>query len=368
MYFKKFLLLVVVLFGVSCSRQKVEQEEVQTIELKESKDFLPISSFISKLDYLELQVSGANIEVGEIQDIKVFGHYLIIKQRKAGEISFVRFSDDGKFLNEIVNNKNGKIANPQDIIPYQKDYAILGENAIHVVSKEGKYKGKLISGEMAGKTFFLVKKHFYTINETPSDEFLSEYSETAKLTKVTKLNERFNKLIYTDVAFMGKENYHVLSSFSDVVYKYANNKLLPKYNLDGGIYPTLNEVWQNIGDRDPKETMRYIYDTQHILVRNYLENDDVIFITYWVGSSSTTVLIKKADWEIRYYARGVNDIDGGIWDRALYISDKNELYIPLSANRITGHKISNKWHNDFEHLQSHIAATGNPVIMRCKLK
>lgn len=363
----KYLIIILVLFVASCSNKKSDYEGVQTIELKESKDFLPISSFISDLEYLELHVSEANIEIGEIQDIKIFGSDMIIKQRKAGEISFIRFTKKGEFINEIVNNTKGKIAQPLDIIPYNKDYAILGENGIHVVAKNGEYKGKLISSEIGGTTFFAVKNKFLVINESPSEDFLLEYSKKGKAPKVNRLDERLNRLIYTNLQTVGKNNSHLLSSFSDIIYSYSNNKLQPRYKLDAGTCPTLSKVWEGVGDRDAKETMRYIYDSQHVLVKNYLENDEMIFITYWVGSHSTTAIIDKELWKTRYYARGVNDIDGGIWDKALYMSDKNELFVPISAYKIGGHKISNKRHHDFEELQLHIAASGNPVIMKCSL-
>jgi len=368
MQLTKFFIIILVLFSVSCSEKEDQFEVVKIIELKESKDFLPISSFISELDYLELRISETNIEIGEIQDIKVFGNDLIVKQRKAGEISFIRFSKDGEFINEIVNNQKGKIAHPHDIIPYNKDYAILGQNGIHLISKLGKYKGELLSSETSGTNFFATKKGFLVIGESPSEDFLCEYTKTGKAKRVNRLDERLNKLIYTNLTAVGKDNYHLLSSFSDIIYSYSNDKLVPKYKLDGGLYPTLNAVWQNVGNRDAKETMRYIYDTQHVMVKNYLENDEMIFMTYWVGSHSSTVIIKKANWETRYYARGVNDIDGGVWLKALYLSDNNELYIPISAYKISGHKISNKRHHDFEKLQLHIAASGNPVIMKCTLE
>ncbi|WP_346854054.1 6-bladed beta-propeller [uncultured Draconibacterium sp.] len=366
--FKSLLLFSVLVVIFACNQKDVSVADVKTIELKGSQDFLPISSFIAELGYLELQVSEAGYEMGEITDVKVLDGDLIVKQRKARELSFLRFSETGRFLNEIVNNKNEEISNPLDVVLYKNGYAILGENGICEVSKDGKNLKKIISAEMAGESFFVVKNTFYVISETGSNEFLTQYSENKKAKNSVRIDQRFDKLMYTDVAHFGKQNYHLLSSFSDVIYTFVNNKLMPLYKLDGGNYATLNEVWQNVGDRDTKETMRYIYDTQHVLVKNFLENDDIIFITYWVGSSSTTLIIKKADWEMRYYGRGVNDIDGGIWDRAMHLSDKNELYIPISSGKIGGHKITNKWHKEFENLQAHIASTGNPVIMKCRLK
>lgn len=367
MQLNKFLIIIIMLIGVSCSNKNSQWEGVKTIDLMESADILPISSFISKLDYLELHISEANVEIGEIQDIKVFGNDLIIKQRKASEISFIRFTKEGEFVNEIVNNKKSIVAQPLDIIPYEKDYAVLGENGIYVFSKLGKYKRRLLSTEMAGTNFFATKNRFFVVNESASDDFLIEYSENGKTKNIEQRNERLSKLIYTNLTKVGENNYHLLSSFSDVIYAFKNNKLVPKYKLDGGDFPTLSAVWENVGDRDLKETMRYIYDTQHVLVKNYLENDEMIFMTYWVGSHATTLIIKKANWETRYYARGVNDIDGGVWLKAMYLSDNNELFVPISAYKIGGHKISNKRHHDFEDLQLHIAASGNPVIMKCTL-
>lgn len=362
------ILLFIIVLCFSCSNEKAPVIGVKTIDLVESTDVLPISSFIKELDYLELRASDANIEIGEIQDIKILSGDIIIKQRKAAEMSFIRFSKSGEFISEIVNNKNGKVSNPLDIIEYRKNYAVLADDGIHQISKMGQYKGKVISTKISGRTFLNHKNNFLLINEIPSSEFLSEYSSKRKPKVIDKPNERINKWVYTDLATPSKNEYHLISSFCDTIYFYKNGRLEPRYRLDGGLYPTLSEVWQNVGDRDPKETMRYIYDTQHVLVRNYLENEDVIFMTYWVGSNSTTLIIKKENWETRYYAREVNDIDGGIWDKPLCLSSNDELYIPISSYKIKGHKISNKRHNDFEQLQEKMVDNGNPVIMRCRLK
>jgi uncharacterized protein YjiK len=123
-----------------------------------------------------------------------------------------------------------------------------------------------------------------------------------------------------------------------------------------------------VGDLDQLETLKYIHNMQYVVVKNYLENKNYIFITYWIGSNSCTVIIRKKTWETRYYARGVNNIDGGIWDKAFYLSDDDELYIPISSYKISGHKISDKKNKGFEKLQEKIQVSGNPVIMRCKLK
>jgi hypothetical protein len=116
------------------------------------------------------------------------------------------------------------------------------------------------------------------------------------------------------------------------------------------------------------ETLKYIHNTQYVVVKNYLENKNFIFISYWIGSNASNLIINKNTWETRYFARAVNNIDGGIWDRAMYLSNNDELYIPISSYKTGGHKISDKRHKEFEKLQAKIQASGNPVIMRGKLE
>ena len=362
------LFLLVFLLLISCSNKKVVEEGVKTIELSKSKDILPISSFISELDYLELKINEVNIEIGEILDIKELGNDLIVKQRRAGELSFIRFTKKGDFINEIVNNKKGKIAQPFDIIQYKNDYAVLAENGIHIVSKTGKYKTKLVTGEMAGSSLFTVNNAFYTLNETSNNQLVIDYAADKKTEKVTFPDVRYRKMIYSFVTETAKNNYHLVSSFSDKVSLFSNNKLQTAYAFDSGEIPMFSDTWKMAEKLEGKEKQRFIFETQNVLVKNYLENKGYIFINYWVGSSSSTVVINKTNWESLYFAHGVNNLDGGIWDKPLHLSDKNELYVPLTAYKISGHKISNKRDKGFEELQAQIANSGNPVIMKCLLE
>lgn len=358
----------ILILGLGCTPQKQQQEGPRTIDLVKSKDILPISSFIANAEYLELKTSEVNVEIGEIRDIKEIGNNLILKQRKAGEISFIRFTKDGAYINEIVNNKKGKIRKPYDVLAFKKDYAVLAEDGIHIVSKEGAYKRKLIRGEMAGRTFFNDNAGFYTLNETSASNLLVQYAEGQKNEKLTFPEVRYQKMIYSNIAELGKSKFHLVSSFSDQVSAYSNKKLTTAYQFNSGDYPMFSEVWKAAENLEGKDKQRYIFETQNVLVKNYLENRDYIFINYWVGSSSSSVIINKTDWQALYFAHGVNNLDGGIWDKPMHLSANNELYVPLTAYKIAGHKISNKRDHDFKELQSRIANSGNPVIMKCLLE
>lgn len=371
MKYNIFFLFIPLLFNISCSKNIDLEKDVKTIHLKESKDILPISTFIKSLDYLELDVSSVNIEIGEMVDLKILDNDILLKHQKSGTTNFLRFSKEGKFIIDLTKNRKGRvaIADPRDIVQYRKDFAVLGAGGIHIVSDNGTYKGKSFEGDMQGNTILYSNNKFFLIHETASSGFLTDVGdpENKKLVEIADTILP-NNVGYSGVSVQGKENFHLFSYLNDTIFAFSNNTVSPKYIMNGNPYPTFIKVLQNIDDLDQSETLRYIHNTQYVVVKNYLENKNYIFITYWIGSNSCTVIINKKTWEPRYFARGVNNIDGGIWDKAFYLSENDELYIPISSYKISGHKISDKNHKEFEKLQEKIQISGNPVVMRCKLK
>ncbi|AHW62193.1 6-bladed beta-propeller protein [Draconibacterium orientale] len=364
------ILLFVTLFVTSCTEKPVQDSGLPEILLKKSQDILPISSFIENLDYLELKVNEAKIELGDILTIKKLDGDLIILQRRAREISFIRFTQKGDFINTIVSNDegSGRIKKPLDIIVYQNGFAVLAEDGIYLVGKDGKYKSKLISAKMPGTQFFESNNRFYVVNDVPGYGLYSLYSPNTKVKKVSFPEERLKDLGRSNLAAVGTKNISLVSSYSDTVFAYNNATFEPEYLIESDGYPSFAEMWRNTGDKNDIETLKYIHNTHHSKIKSYFENKHYIFITYWLGSHQTSALIKKQDWEATYFAEAVNNIDGGIWDNPSFLSQQNELYIPITAYKVSGHKISDKRHNEFEKVQLHIAATGNPVLMRCRLK
>lgn len=364
------ILLSLLLIFNSCTEKPAVNNGIPEILLKKSTDILPISSFVDNLNYLELKVNEAKIEFGDILNVKEIDGDLIILQRRAREISFIRFTKAGDFINTIVSNKegSGKIKNPLDIIAYQKDFAVLAEDGIYIVGKDGKYKTKLIGAKMPGSKFFESKNRFYVVNDVPDYGLYTVYSENQKAKKMVFPEERLKDLGRSNLAASGAQNITLVSSYSDTVFAYRNNTFKPAYLIESDGYPSFAKIWLNTCDKDDIETLKYIHNTHHSKIKSYFENNNYIFLTYWLGSHQTTALIKKNTWETMYFAEAVNNIDGGIWDNPSFLSQKNELYIPITAYKVGGHKISDKRHKEFEKVQLHIAATGNPILMRCRLK
>lgn len=364
----QILLFAAVVALAACSSPEVKTEGLKSIVLKESKDVLPISSFVEKVDYVELKVMEAGIEIGEIEDVKEIGGDFLVKRRMTGASSFMRFSKNGDFIIELSGGISSKIREPFDIAGYGKGYAILASNGIHEVGKDGKYIKQLDRSDIQGTSFFISGDKFVVVNETDPVHVTSVYplKNSSRIARVS--NERLRRMLYSNAVTVGKDQEHVFTTLNDTIFLWRNSKLVPVYSIEGDGLPTLAQSWEKIADMKDMDALRYMHDTAHVEVKNYQENRNYIFLDYWVGSTATTAIISKNTWEARYFAHGVNDLDGGIWDKVEYLTEKDELLIPISAYKITGHKISNKKVKGFDELQKRIADSGNPVLLRCKLR
>jgi len=362
-----FIMLLTTMF-FACSQQ-APQESFQTFDLKKSQDILPISSFAKKVDYIELKVSEVGLELGEIEDIKLIGGDLIVKHRLSGKSGFLRFTGNGEFVIELVGEKTSGVTDPKDLIAYDEGYAVLAGNGIFIVSSDGKYKGELVGETMPGSRFFFANGSFHVINETLRGYLLQTFP-AEDLTKYSskKLAEPVQRMIYSSVQTFGKNEVHFYSALNDTVFRFNGNITEPVYALQGNNMPTFAQLCEKTGDLDDKETLRLLRENEHVIVRKYLENHMYIFVTYWVGSNSSTAIVNKKSGDIRYFGHGVNDLDGGVWDKVIRLTDKDELLVPLRAHKVAGHKITNKREKRFAALQKRITASSNPVIMRVKLR
>ncbi|WP_340113994.1 6-bladed beta-propeller [Maribellus mangrovi] len=368
MNLKNSVLLLVLPLFFACSQTATNNEKVKLIELKESTDILPISSFASKIDYLELKVAEANLTMGEIENINVIGENLIVKHRMSGKSSFWRFTKNGEYVIELVGDRTTKIKNPKDIISYKNGFAVLAENGVHVISKNGEYLQQLVRETIVAKKFFLADEHFYAVNESSLGASLHRLSSGTNENMGKVLPEKVLRTTYSEVENVEKIGIHFYSVLNDTVFAFTNEQKSPLYEFRSSSLPTFSQLCDSIGERDDNETLRYLRENEHVIVRNYHENQRYIFLTYWVGSNSTTAIYNKKYGSVRYFGHGINDIDGGVWDKVTYLSEKDELFIPITAYKVSGHKISNKKERRFARLQNKIEASGNPVIMQVKLR
>jgi len=369
MKISNIILLLLLSTFFACNNVAEKKNDVQELVLQESKDILPISSFVSKVDYLELKVADAGVEMGEIEDVKLIGDHLLVKHRMSGRHGFLRFTKNGDFVIEIAGAKTPRIKNPKDVIAYKDGFAVLADNGIHTVSAEGKYLQQLVRGPMPGARFFYADNAFQVLNEQGLGAIRIEFPAPPKDRQMPgHLPKLLQRNTYAGLEDFGKDGIHYFSVLSDTVFAYSNGVDRPLYVLTGDEMPTFAQVCAQLPDGNEKKLLKYLRETEHVVVRKYFENKNYLYLKYWVGSDPTTVLVDKKNGKKRYFGFGVNDVDGGIWDEAFLLSERNELYIPITAYKISGHKISNTKVKGFDRLQARIAASGNPVIMRCKLR
>lgn len=364
------ILLFIVAALASCTTAPENKTGVHEIVLKESKDILPISSFVSKVDYLELKVAEAGIELGDIENIKLIGNDLLLQHRMAGRHSFLRFTKTGDYVIEIAGRKTPRIKNPKDVIAYNDGFAVLADNGIHLVSNEGKYLSQVVRGPLPGARFCYANNAFQVINEQGLGTVRIQVGGQQQYAQknISPLPKFMQRNTYANIENMGKDGIHFFTVMSDSIYTFSGDEDEPRYVTRGDEMPTFAQLCAHLPNKSEKVILRYLRETEHVVVRKYFENKHYLYLKYWVGSDPTTVILDKKNRKTRYFGYGVNDVDGGIWDEVLLMSAKNELYIPITAYKISGHKISNKKAKGFGSLQARIAASGNPVIMRCKLR
>lgn len=367
---KTFIFLLIVLNSVSCSTDDRPNKKIKTIQLQETEDFLPISSFISDVNYIELSFEN-NTSVGDIKDLKLLDKDIVLKQRISRETSLLRFSSTGKFLNGIGNNRRGpgEIQNPRDITLYNNGYAVWDQLAVHSISKSGKYRHKIFDATVPGNNYFYFKNSFFLFHEFTSPGYLSQYSEKGNRVKIySPVDFSFEGMGYSKIEQTDKNEFHLFSPVIDTIFNFNGNRLLPVYLFDAGSYPTFSRLMKKVEGKDPLEMLKYFNNNRHVVINRYLENKNYIFIKYRLGSNPYHILIKKKNWELTYFKKCFNDIDGGLWDDPFYLSEDDILYIPLYAYQIKNHKIANKYNKDFKILQDKTIQNDNPVILQCKLK
>lgn len=363
------IILVLALFILGCSDNEKNPKHIQNIVLKENEDVEVLSRFASDLEYIELQYPADSL-IGPIESMKLLNNEIIIKQRQGNEVKYLRFTKDGNFLNEIGNS--GESANlklPYDILTYDDKFAIWDEEGVHAFSKSGDYLEELFQTSNIGNSFFYSSPNFYLFHESNEPGYLSKHSKNGEILKIYKPNNlQVDDLGYSRVIELATDSFHLFSPIIDTVYSYSKNQLSPEYLIKGENYPTMINVLKEINSLGETEKLKYLHNNKHWIIKRYLENPNFIFVVYRLASDSYYMIIRKSDWETTYFEQVINDIDGGIWDYPMYLSDDNELYIPLGTYQIAGHKMLNKKRFDFEKVMRKNLENHSPVIMKCRLK
>lgn len=369
----QFLIIIVIaLFNISCkSNSSSQKNKVNVIHLEETEKVLSMSEDFSELQYIIFKFNDKDIPIGEIIDIKDIDNEIILKQRLSTKIIFQRFSNSGIFLNNIGEYGRGanEIFNPRDIIIYNHDFAVWDNNGIHLISKSGKYIDHPFNVLLSGKRFFYSANKFFFLHELTSPGFLTTYSNRGKLEKIYMPNNfDVPSLDNPGIFKLGIDNFHIFSPIVDTIYSYHQEKLSSIYIINGGSNKTFGEVLLETKNMNPLEQLKAINKIHPVTIISYLENMDYIFVAYRVKDKLYNLIIKKENWETKYFTTYKNDIDGGLWGTPLLLTNDNVLYIPLNPYEILNHTPDDKYKVEFEEFKKQFQLYDNPILMLCKLK
>jgi hypothetical protein len=365
----RLLITALIVFWFGCTNKKPDQDNLNTIVLKKNEDVEVLSRFVSGLEYIELNYPADSL-IGPIENLKILEDEIIVKQRSGNNFNYLRFSENGQFLNEIgTDPESAALQNPKDILLYNDEYVVWDASGVHTFSKNGKYLGQKFETSHSGSSFFHTHKNFYLFHGAKAPGYLSKYSLEGEFSGAYKTN---NQTVidqnYSRVIELAKDSFHLFSPVIDTVLKFSDGQLSPGYLIEGESHPTLVNVLREIQDLDEIDKLKYLHSNKHWVIKRYLENRDYIFVVYRLASDSFYTIIRKSDWKTSYFEQVINDIDGGLWDYPMYLSENNELYIPLGTYQISGHKMLNKRRFDFEKVMERNQQNNSPVIMKCKLK
>ena len=365
----KLIIVVLVALVSGCANTEQNSAEFKNIVLKKNENVEVLSRFVSDLDYIELKYPADSL-IGPIESLKLLGDDIIIKQRNTNKLNYLRFSGNGQFLNKIgTDSESVSLQTPQDILKYDDKFAIWDQAGVHALSASGKYLGKIFNTRQTGNSFFYSRNNFYLFHESKGPGYLSKYTRDGKLSEVYKSGKKeMDDLNYSRVIEVEKDSFHLFSPINDTIFSFSQEQLSPKYLIQGKSYPTFVNVLQEISALDDTEKLKYLHNNKHWVIKRYLENRNFIFVVYRLASDSHYLIIRKSDWKTTYFGRAINDIDGGIWDYPMFLSDDDELYIPLGTYQISGHKMMNKRRFEFEEVIERNLENHSPVIMKCKLK
>lgn len=358
------LLLAVLLF--SCTTEKPQNNEIQEIELIDSNDILPLSSFADNLSYTRLRVPDNVSSIGNIEKIKVLNAEIFVFQRKADERSIVRFTNSGEFISVVSSNKKDGVNYPLDIIRYKNDFAVLAKSGIYVFSGNGKKKQHLINAEMPGCSFFHQNLKFYVLNDFSVDELLTEYPVNGNAVTPAKTLAIGNEGL-SCIYQQGKGKQFVATALNDTIFSVNKKGLEARYILASNGTTSYMNGMRSVDGADLIKTKKYLRNNKHLTLKNFLENSHYIYATYWIGSKGTTLIQNKQSNAKLYFAHALNNMDGGIWDRPFYLSENDELYVPIEAMKVSCHTIKHKKNREFEDIQRQLAGSNDPLIMKLKL-
>lgn len=372
----KFCLFISFLFVLlSCKDRSIKQDfgNQKVIFLENVDKTIPCSEFVSEITYTPLETAKESL-IGEIIKVKIYDNIIYILNQTGENSNIKTFSSSGDYLGEIGRIGNGpeEILRPRDFVINNDIIFVWDIKGVHSFTLNGSYLKFMFNAFLAGNKFFYDSEFFYFFHELNIPGVLSQYNIKGTLKKV---------FIPLDFGFGNSESsrvikientYHLFTPSIDTVYTFSKNKLMPKYVIKYNGISSFGEILLSHKQMNPYELLQLINKTDHAFISTYIENDKYLFLLYWFNNAKNTVIINKKTWDHKYFKQIFNDIDGGLFGDARFITQNDELIIPLNSFDILEHIKKNQTavsqNSPFRMVSKNLSLTSNPVLMICKIK
>jgi hypothetical protein len=387
---KLIVMAIFLIASFSCSKQPAS--ELKIINVLESEEGeLSISEIADDITYLPLANDSLLAYIMKV--VYSDGEYFV----KDNKSTFLRFDENGDFVNKIGNRGNGpgeyRFVSDFVIHPDTRDIFITGgkQDQIMVYSPEGSFirsfdltKQSVSSIGINGDNIFAF--YFYSPEHDTVNMQLLDFNGAV-------LNDFQNKyefergramIMFTGECLMYEfENrLHFKEIFSDTVFYMDGQKLLPEIILNSGNIRFTPEVRSKIISElsaDPRATSESMVKT--LTQNNLFETGNYLFYIYGYDKKVRTLIYNKSTGsqvEIDEQAGIINDWDGGPNIHLKMRKDDSTVFSWIDAYELKTYVATEAFKNstpkypekkkELEQLANSLNENDNPVLMLVKLK
>ena len=284
---KKLILFVCLLFLAGCRQtnrnpKAIDYKQVDAVKTIKIDDIdensvLKFSEIYDSMRFIKLETLD-NCLIGYIDKIIATKDKFIILDSYKAKAIFV-FDSNGTFLNRIGKNGYGpdEYDEPCDIAydEYNDELLVLRDDrkTILIFKIDGTFAGKTII-ERKINSLFVVDNNAYLsylnnfnyANEDKKNYNINIFNKKGQLIQeLMPINEETGHLFPPAPMFYYYNNEVIFAPFySDIIYKYENKSITPKYLLDFGKWKIPDYLYKGKTDREFDEVIRnsnYVYNT-----------------------------------------------------------------------------------------------------------
>jgi hypothetical protein len=361
---------ILVVFLLVCHAVICQESEGQILKLKfdlPKTGPVKMSELFSEITYIPLETN-PNCLIGYM-NIEFFGKDWLIRSNTGGP-KIYRFSDKGRFINQIGNEGRGpdEYLDNTDIMIIEDTVFVLSNFSREIICYS-------LNGNFLSRYKLATEARPKSIVQLKDKSFLISLSNPSELGNIIKTDKDFkilsgmmphvpltsNPLPHSFRKSSGRIYYYY--NYIDTIYEVSRGYLIPSILVDYGKYKTAQH------NDNPVLSKPSIRDFR---ISDYYYQ---VSIYYPFNNSSYTTLYRIRDGKQFTWTKLINDIDNGTIDRWYgSIEDNNFVFVLMASTIISrlsemtkAEKLDPK-NSGFVKMAEKVTPDSNPVIMICKIK